>query len=77
MKKSSGEVNIFARRVVSGAGVKNTFKFMLPGEVSQKNRTLFLCRMKVLILSFKYLNNKYTVQPVLTKRPRETLKSLA
>ena len=40
MKRSSGDVDIFARRIVSGAGVKNTFKFMLPREVAQKNRTL-------------------------------------
>ena len=38
VKRSSGGVDIFARRIVSGAGVKNTFRFMLPREVAQKNR---------------------------------------
>ena len=38
MKRSSGEVNVYAKRVISDAGVINTFKYLLPKEISQQNR---------------------------------------
>ena len=36
--RSSGDVNIYARYIISDVGVKNTFKFMLPRQIAEKSR---------------------------------------
>ena len=46
VQRSSGEVNIFAKRVVSDAGVINTFKHLLPREIAQKSRKKKFCHWK-------------------------------
>ena len=38
MHRSSGDINIFAKRIISDAGVINTFKHLLPREIAQKSR---------------------------------------
>jgi len=40
VKKSSGEVDIFARRIISDAGLINTLKYLLPQEVAVKCRKM-------------------------------------
>jgi len=43
--RSSGDVDLFAKRIISDAGIMNTFKHLLPKEVAEKARkckTLFL-----------------------------------
>ncbi|XP_052802651.1 all-trans-retinol 13,14-reductase-like [Mya arenaria] len=37
VKKSSGEIDIFAKRVISDAGIINTLKHLLPKEVAEKS----------------------------------------
>ena len=36
--RKSGDINILAKKVVSDAGVANTFKYLLPPEIAQKSR---------------------------------------
>ena len=38
VRRSSGELSIYAERVISDAGVINTFKYLLPKEIAQQNR---------------------------------------
>ena len=32
MNRKSGEMNVYAKMVISAAGIRNTFKFLLPKE---------------------------------------------
>ena len=36
--RGSGDVNVYARYIISDVGVKNTFKFMLPRQIAEKSR---------------------------------------
>jgi len=36
VRKAGGDINIFAKRIISDAGIVNTFKFMLPKEIATK-----------------------------------------
>ena len=38
MKRSGGDVDLFAKRIISDAGILNTFKNLLPKEVAVKSR---------------------------------------
>ena len=36
--RSSGDVNVYAKYIISDVGVKNTFKSMLPRQIAEKSR---------------------------------------
>ena len=38
VQRSGGDINIHAKRIISDAGVLNTFKYLLPREIAQNCR---------------------------------------